>query len=176
MSENHGDHWLVRRASWEDLCISSFQFWAICSPPHCQGTFGSTKRCFHLLQLNGGGGRCSYWHLEGRHQECCQIILQNTRNYLPPNISGKNSDAGKDWEQEEKGTTKDKMAGWHHWLDGRESQWTPGVGDGQGGLACCNSWGHKESDMTERLNWTETSAVLRVRNCSILWAICSVRW
>ena len=47
------------------------------------------------------------------------------------------------------------MAGWHHWLDGRESGWSPGVGDGQGGLACCGSWGRKESDMTERLNWTE---------------------
>ena len=63
--------------------------------------------------------------------------------------------AGRDWEQEEKGTTEDEMAGWHHWLDGRESEWTPGVGDGQGGLACCSSWGCKESDTTERLNWTE---------------------
>ena len=68
---------------------------------------------------------------------------------------GKDSDAGRDWEQEEKGTTEDKMAGWHHWLDGHEFEWTPGVGDGQGGLMYCNSWGHKESDMTERLNWTE---------------------
>jgi len=56
---------------------------------------------------------------------------------------------------EEKGTTEDEMAGWHHWLDGRGFGWTPGVGDGQGGLACCNSWGRKESDTTERLNWTE---------------------
>ena len=63
--------------------------------------------------------------------------------------------AGRDWGQEKKGTTEDKMAGWHHWLDGRESEWTPGVGDGQGGLACCNLWGRKESDVTERLNWTE---------------------
>ena len=70
-------------------------------------------------------------------------------------LIGKDSDAGRDWGQEEKGTTEDKMAGWHHWLDGRESEWTPGVGDGQGGLACCDSWGRKESDMTERLNWTE---------------------
>ena len=54
-----------------------------------------------------------------------------------------------------KGMTEDEMAGWHHRLDGRESGWTPGVGDGQGGLACCNSWGRKESDTTERLNWTE---------------------
>ena len=47
------------------------------------------------------------------------------------------------------------MAGWHHWLNGRESEWTLGVGDGQGGLACCDSWGRKELDTTERLNWTE---------------------
>ena len=58
-------------------------------------------------------------------------------------------------EQKEKGTTEDEMIGWHHWLDGHGFGWTPGVGDGQGGLACCNSWGHKESDTTERLNWTE---------------------
>ena len=48
--------------------------------------------------------------------------------------------------------TEDEMAGWHHQLDGRESEWTPGVGDVQGGLACCDSWGRKESDTTERLN------------------------
>ena len=70
-------------------------------------------------------------------------------------LIGKDSDAGRDWGQEEKGMTEDEMAGWHHWLNGRESGWTPGVGDGQGGLACCDSWGCKESDMTERLNWTE---------------------
>jgi len=50
---------------------------------------------------------------------------------------------------------QDEMAGWHHWLDGCEFEWTPGVGDGQGGLACFNSWGLKELDTTERLNWTE---------------------
>ena len=49
---------------------------------------------------------------------------------------------------------EDEMVGWHHWLDGCESKWTPGVGDGQGGLACCSSWSHKQSDTTERLNWT----------------------
>ena len=56
--------------------------------------------------------------------------------------------------KEEKGTTEDEMAGWHQWLDGRESEWTLEVGDGQGGLACCDSWGRKESDTTEQLNWT----------------------
>ena len=69
-------------------------------------------------------------------------------------LIGKDSDAGRDWGQE-KGTTEDETARWHHWLNGHEFEWTLGVGDGQGGLACCNSWGHKESDMTERLNWTE---------------------
>ena len=80
----------------------------------------------------------------------------------PPHVKswliGKNSDAGRDWGQEEKGTTEDEMAGWHHWLNGHEFGWTPGVGDGQGDLACCSAWGCKESDMTELLNWTELKA------------------
>ena len=67
----------------------------------------------------------------------------------------KDPDSGKDWGQEEKGTTEDEMVGWHHRLDGHGFGWTLGVGDGQGGLACCGSWGHKESDMTEWLIWTE---------------------
>ena len=67
-------------------------------------------------------------------------------------LIGKDSDAGRDWGQEEKGMTEDEMGGWHHRLDGHEFEWTPGVGDGQEGLACCNSWGHKELDTTE---WTE---------------------
>ena len=77
----------------------------------------------------------------------------------PPDVKSwlirKDPDAGKDWGKEEKGTTEDEMAGWHHWLDAHEFGWTPGVGDGQGGLACCNSCGRKELDTTERLNWTE---------------------
>ena len=64
-------------------------------------------------------------------------------------LTGKASDSGRDWGQEENGTTEDDMAGWHHWLDGCESEWTPGVGDGQVGLVCCDSWGHKESDTTD---------------------------
>ena len=81
----------------------------------------------------------------------------------PPHVKswliGKDPDAGKDWGQDEKGTTEDEMAGWHHWLDGHEFEWTLGVGDGQGGLACCDSWGRKESDTTEWLNWTELKMV-----------------
>ena len=70
-------------------------------------------------------------------------------------LIGKDPDAGRGWGQEEKGTTEGEMAGWHHRLDGHEFGWTLGVGDGQGGLVCCDSWGHKESDTTERQNWTE---------------------
>ena len=77
----------------------------------------------------------------------------------PPDVKswliGKDAEAGKDWGQEEKGTTKDKKAGWHHWLNGHEFGYTPGVGDGQGGLMCCGSWGYKESDTTEWLNSNE---------------------
>ena len=77
--------------------------------------------------------------------------------------------AGRDWGQEEKETTEDEMAGWHHWLDGRESEWTLGVGDGQGGLACCDSWGRKESDMTEWLNWTELWVALMILATSLIY-------
>ena len=75
-------------------------------------------------------------------------------------LIGKVSDAGKDWGQEEKGTTEDEMAGWHPWLNGCESEWTLGVGDGQGGLACCNSWGRRVGhDWVTELNWTEGETV-----------------
>ena len=76
----------------------------------------------------------------------------------PPDVKSwctwKDPDAGKYWGQEEKGTTEVEMVGWHHQLKGHEFEWTLGVGDGQGGLACCGSWGHKELDTTEQLNWT----------------------
>ena len=76
-------------------------------------------------------------------------------------LTWKDLDAGKDWGQEEKGTTEDEMVGWHHWLNGHGFWWTLGVGDEQGGLACCSSWGRKESDMTERLNWTELNYYIK---------------
>ena len=72
----------------------------------------------------------------------------------------KDSDAGKGWGQEEKGTTDVEMIGWHYQLDGHEFEWTPGVGDGQGGLAWWGPWGSKKSDTTEWLKWTELIAQL----------------
>ena len=92
-------------------------------------------------------------------------------------LIGKDSDAGRDWGQEEKGTTEDEMAGWHHRLDRREFEWTPGVNDGQGGLACCNSLGHKESDTLSdwsELNWMINVEVLCVRKWKTL-ILCSLQ-
>ena len=86
----------------------------------------------------------------------------------------KDPDAGKDWGQEEKGTIEDKMIGWHHRLNGRGFGWTLGVGDGQGGLVCCGSWGCKESDTTEWLNWTELNVI--VIKISLLWITCPITW
>ena len=74
-------------------------------------------------------------------------------------LIGKDPDAGKDWRQEEKGTTEDEMVWWCHWLNGHEFQQALGVGDGQGGLACCSPWGCKESNTIEQLNWTELNRV-----------------
>ena len=84
-----------------------------------------------------------------------KLKLQYFGHFMRRVDSLEKTDAGRDWGQEEKGTTEDEMAGWHHWLDGHEC--IPGFGDGHGGLACCNSWGYKESDTTERLNWTESN-------------------
>ena len=79
----------------------------------------------------------------------------------------KDPDAGRDWGQEEKGTTEDEMVGWHHWLDGHGFGWTRGVDDRQGGLACCGSRGCKESDMTgnwTKLNWTRQNRFIHIEN------------
>ena len=81
------------------------------------------------------------------------MMPSHTKSWL----IGKDPDAGRDWGQEKKGTIEDEMPGLHHWFDGHEFEWTPGFGDGQGGLACCDSWGLKESHTTDRLNWTEDS-------------------
>ena len=93
------------------------------------------------------------YSLEGLMLELKLLILclPDTKNWL----AGKGPDAGKDWSWEEKGMTEDEMVGWHHWCHGHEFEYTPGVGDGQGGLVCCSPGGRNESDTTEQLNWTE---------------------
>ena len=113
-----------------------------------------TERRSNQSILKEISARCS---LEGL---MLKLKLQYFGHLMRRGDSLEKTHLGRNWGQEEKGMTEDEMAGWHHWLDGRlselwESEWTPGVGDGQGGLVCCNSWGHKESDKTEWLNWTE---------------------
>ena len=96
------------------------------------------------------------WKFTGRTDAVAETLIlwtTDVKNWL----TGKDPDAGKDWRQEEKGTTEDEMVGWHHWLNGREFEQALGVGGKQGGLVCCSPWGCKESDMTEQLNWTEYS-------------------
>ena len=115
-------------------------------------TLESPLGCKEIQPVHSEGDQP--WDFFGRNDAKAETLI-----LWPPHakswLTGKDSDGGRDWGQEEKGMTEDEMAGWYHWLDGSEFEWAPGVGDGQGGLACCNSWGHKESDMTEWLNWTE---------------------
>ena len=111
------------------------------------------------------------WDFFGRNDAKAETLL-----LWPPHVKswliGKDSDAGRDWGQEEKGTTEDEMAGWHHWLDGGESGWTPGVGGRQGGLTCCDSWGHKESDTTS--DWSDLIWDFHMKNLNLLSCICII--
>ena len=91
------------------------------------------------------------WVFIGRTDVEAEMPIPDAKNWL----IWKDPDAGKDWRWEEKGMTEDEMVGWHHQLNGHEFEEIPEVGDGQGGLACYSSWGCKESDTTEWLNWTE---------------------
>ena len=123
-------------------------FWTVV----LEKTLGSPLDCKEIQPFRCKGDQP--WDFFGRTDAKAETPV-----LWPPHVKswliGKDSDAGRDWGQEEKETTEDEMAGWHHWLDGRESKWTPEVGDGQGGLACCDSWGCKELDTTEWLNWIE---------------------
>ena len=89
-------------------------------------------------------------------------------------LIGKDPDAGKDWGLKEKGMTEDEMVGWHQWLNGHGFGWTPGVGDGQGGLECCGSWGRKELDMTEQLNCGHVLAHFNLHFLYDIWCGASV--
>ena len=140
----------------------------------CEGW--TIKKAEHrrLMLLNCGVGEDSWESLGLQEDPTSPNIPKGNQSWIfvgrtnveaetpilwPPDekswLIGKDPDAGKDSRQEEKRMTEDDMVGWHHWLNGHEFGWTPGIGDGQGGLACCSSWGHKELDTTEWLNWTE---------------------
>ena len=132
----------------ESWVLKNWCFWTVV----LEKTLESPLDCKEIQPIRSKGDQS--WVFIGRNDAKAETPVpwpSHTKSWL----IGKDSDAGRDWGQEEKGMTKDEMAGWHPRLDGHESEWTPGIDDGQGGLACCNLWGHKESDTTERLNWTE---------------------
>ena len=136
----------------ESWTLKNWCFWTVV----LEKTLESPLDCKEIQPVHPKGDQS--WVFIGRTD-----VEAETPILWPPDVKswliGKDPDAGKDWGQEEKGTTEDEMVGWHHWLDGHGFGWTPGVGDGQGGLACCGSWGCKESDTTE-LNWTEQPCLL----------------
>ena len=133
----------------ESWALKNWCFWTVV----LEKTLESPLPCKEIQQVHSRGNQ-SWIFFERNDAEAEVTILWPT--HVKSWLIWKDFDAGRVWGQEEKGTTEDEMAGWHHWLDGRESEWTPGVGDGQGGLACCDSWGCKELDTTEWLNWTDS--------------------
>ena len=137
------ESWTVKKA--EHRRIDAFELWYWRRLLRVPWTAGRSNQSI-LKEISPG---CS---LEGL---MLKLKLQYFGHLMRRVDSLEKTHAGRDWGQEEKGTTEDEMARWHHWLDGREFEWTPGVGDGKGGLVCCYSWGCEESDMTEWLNWTD---------------------
>ena len=121
---------------------------------------GVGEDCWQSLGLQGEQTSQSKWNQSwifiGRTDAEVPIVWpSDIKNWL----IRKDPDSGKDWGQEEKGTTEDEMVGWHHGLDGQEFEHPPGAGDEQGKLVCCSPWGCKESDMTEWLNWTRNTEI-----------------
>ena len=134
---------LEHKESW---ARKNWCFWSMV----LEKTLRSPLDCKEIQPVHPKGNQ--FWIFIGRTDAEAPILW-------PPDVKnwhiGKDPDAGKDWRQEKKGTTEDEMVGWHHQLNGHGLEWTPGVGDGQGGLACCDSWGRKELDTTERLIWSD---------------------
>ena len=136
---------------WELDCKKSWVpknwcFWTVV----LEKTLESPLDCKEIQLVNHKGNQS--WVFIGRTDAEAEIPIlwpPDAKNWL----IGKDPDAGKDWRQEEKGTTEDEMVEWHHWLNGHEFEQALGVGDGQGSLACCSPWGRRESDTTEQLNW-----------------------
>ena len=137
------ESWTIKKAE-----CQNWSFWSVV----LEKTLESPLDCKEIQSVHPKGDQS--WVFVGRTD-----VEAETPILWPPDVKSwliwKDPDVGKDWGQEEKGTTEDEMVGWHHQLNGHGFGWTPGVGDAQGGLACCGSWGCKQLDTTERLNWTE---------------------
>ena len=130
--------------------LKNWCFWTVV----LEKTLESPFDCKDIKPVHSKGNQS--WIFIGRtdaEAETPILWLPDAKNWL----IGKDPDSGKDWRQEEKGVTEDEVAGWHHWLDEHDFKQAPGVGDGQGSSS---PWGLKESDMTERLNWTKKNATI----------------
>ena len=148
----------------ESWALKNWCFWTIV----LEKTLESPLNCKEIQPVHPKGDHS--WVFIGRTD-----VEAETPILCPPDAKSwliwKDPDAGKDWGQEEKGTTEDEMVGWHHQLDGHGCGWTLGVDDGQGGLACCDSWGREEWDTTEQLNWIELNTLE-----SITWPSTKKMW
>ena len=145
-SSSHLRMWeLDYKESW---VLKNWCFWTVV----LEKTLENPLDCKEIQPVHPKGNQS--WIFIGRNDAEAETPI-----LWPPDVKnwfiGKDPDARKDWRQEEKGTTEDEMVGWLHRLNGHEFEYVQGVGDGQGSLVCCNPWGCKESDMTERMNWTE---------------------
>ena len=131
--------WIWELDHKEGWALKNWCFWTVM----LEKTFESPLDCKEI--------KTSQWIFIGRTDAEALILW-------PPDVKSqltrKDTDAGKDWRQEKR-VTEDEMVGWHHWLNGHEFEQAPGFGDGQGSLACCSPWGHKESDttVTELNDW-----------------------
>ena len=138
--------------------LKNWCFWTVV----LEKTLESPLDCKEIQPVHPKGNQS--WIFNGRTD-----VEAETPILCPPDAKSwlfwKDPDAGKDWRREEKGTTEDEMVGWHHRLDGHEFEYAPGVGNGQGTLECCSPWGHKESGMTEWLNWLTDRDSKAIRLC-----------
>ena len=137
------ESWIVKKA--EHQRIDAFELWCWRRLLRVPWTARRSNQ-FILKEISPGW----FFRRNDAEAETPVVWPPHSKSWL----IGKDSDAGRDWGQEKKGTTEHEMAGWHHWLNGRESEWTLGVGDGQGGLACCDSWGCRVGlDWVTKMNW-----------------------
>ena len=136
------ENWTIKKAECQK--IDAFELW------YWEKTLESPLDCKETQPVHPKGNQS--WIFTGR-----TAVEAETSILWPPDakswLIGKDPDAGKDWGQEEKGTTEDEMVGWHYWLNGHEFEQALEDGEGQGSLACCSPWGRKELDMTEWLKW-----------------------
>ena len=155
--------WMWELDCEESWVLKNWCLWTVV----LEKTLESPLDCKEIQPVHSEGDQP--WDFFGRNEKKLVSAKAETPVLWPPHVEswliGKDSDAGRDWGQEDKGTIEDDMAGWHHWLDGCESEWTPGVGDGKGGLACCDSWGRRVGhDWATELNWTvQLSSGVRVQ-------------